>query len=306
MQTYNSDPVIESTNVLSLLHGISKVAEQSHFEQIQALSFCLAARSLSRSFSEEFRDVMSSQAPRYAFLSTWPKVHQALVSTLDYLLLDPEEIARIAAHPDLPAHSPEQTVAKQTHANKAVSIFSVNLRYAITNGDIHVLGRGNLSSLATSIMPPFTHDIPFPSFMNLAPPFSPDAAARLSTCHLSTMTSPEFLEDGEWAGYYCFFPRANTIHFDPPMSGIRFSTSRAAADPRRLSLASDGVDGVGPFHLSGEVDPETRSIVMTKRYHGFGWNWYCVMTPYGIVGSWGEEFWGGWLWLWKTSWVGGA
>jgi hypothetical protein len=227
-----------------------------------------------------------------------------LVDILKHLLYDS------AVEPFLFTNSPGTVALEHATANKALSIFSFELRSALLGNFVHNTSNTNTAPTPrTLLQPPSTLDIPFLSFMDLPLPFSPNVAKIFGTCHLHTMTSPEFLEDGEWAGYYCFsIPRADNVHFDPPMSRIRFVTSRHSADSRTLGLSADGIDSVGSFHLQGEINSETGRVIIRKEYnHGvpWAWDWFSIMTPFGIVGSWGRQDWGGWFWLWKTSWSGG-
>ena len=130
------------------------------------------------------------------------------------------------------------------------------------------------------------------------------------------MTTVEFLEDGEWAGFYTmssYTPRvglSGSVLFDPPMHGIRFVATAQCGDPIVLSLQGTGKDAIAAFDLEGKLNPETGNISLSKRYSGgyLTWDWVCIMTPAGIVGSWGQQRseggrYGGWIWLWKTGWT---
>jgi hypothetical protein len=91
------------------------------------------------------------------------------------------------------------------------------------------------------------------------------------------------------------------------MRRINFITSAHPTSPNRLNLHGRGIDAIGPFEIEGELDRETGKATMSKRYAdengGWDWDWSCVMTPFGFVGSWGKEFHrAGWFWLWKRSW----
>ena len=131
------------------------------------------------------------------------------------------------------------------------------------------------------------------------------------SCHLAKMTTVDFLQDGEWTGFYSmsFSPRrgrGESVYFDPPMHSIRFvAYAQCGGDPTVLTLQGTGEDAVGAFDLEGKLAPETGNINLRKTYSGGDpvWDWVCVMTPVGIVGSWGEGEFGGWIWLWKTGWT---
>ena len=126
------------------------------------------------------------------------------------------------------------------------------------------------------------------------------------TCFSPAMTTPEFLEDGEWLGFYSMsFKHNMKITFDPPMQGIRFTSTLLPGDPRIFRLAASGTDGIGPFTLEGAFDSKSGRFSAKKTYTNtlLGWTWTCMMTPFGIVGTWGSDNWGGWLWLWKKEWT---
>lgn len=127
--------------------------------------------------------------------------------------------------------------------------------------------------------------------------------------HLPVMTSANFLISGKWMGYYCYMGSFNpAINFrrDPVMENIRF---RAQADyPDHCAVASvgKGRDAWGDFLLYGTVHKQNGTVQMTKQYdNGTTWAWSAIMSPFGIIGSWGEERWGGWLWLWPAEWNAG-
>ena len=172
----------------------------------------------------------------------------------------------------------------------------------------------SIDSFAASLqMPiPAAQKMPFLTMMDLPLPFAVDASEKFASCHLSRMTSKEFFEDGEWVGYYSYGTE-QWMRFDPPMRGIRFMATpfRTGNLENRLKLYTNGVDNpatdnVGPFGLDGQVSQETGKLTLTKRYSAsFVWDWHCVVTPFGIVGTWGGSGVrrvGGWVWLWKASW----
>ena len=89
------------------------------------------------------------------------------------------------------------------------------------------------------------------------------------------------------------------------MHGIRFVATAQRGDPTVLSLQGSGEDDIGTFDLEGKLASETGNINLRKTYSGGSpaWDWVCIMTPVGFVGSWGQEAFGGWVWLWKTGWT---
>jgi hypothetical protein len=272
---------------------------------MQALSFCLTSRTMAHKLPETYYHLNHGELavdPRHRELLRW-----RLLSVLRRVLFETNEAHIVTLSNHL------VVARKHSMANTAVGLFSFHLRKTLL-GTIRNLSNSSHPPPPSPIAllhPPTTTDIPFASMMDLPLPFTLHATENFATCHLRTMTSREFLENGTWAGYYCFsMPRIdnNSLRFDPPMSGIRFRISRHPSQPGTWMMAGDGVDGVGAFVLLGEIDSETGRIVMKKQYQigvTWAWDWCAVMTPFGIVGSWGRPDYGGWFWLWKTEWVGG-
>ncbi|KAK3061224.1 hypothetical protein LTS18_006749, partial [Coniosporium uncinatum] len=119
-----------------------------------------------------------------------------------------------------------------------------------------------------------------------------------------------FLQDGEWTGYYCYASPmfGQGTPFDPPMVGVRFDVTDVAHDSNQYGLHSDGQDACGKFKLEGRLFRDSGVLALRKTYTpGPTWHWAALMTPFGIVGSWGQASWGvgnGWVWLWKREWCG--
>ncbi|KAJ9663338.1 hypothetical protein H2198_000855 [Neophaeococcomyces mojaviensis] len=157
-----------------------------------------------------------------------------------------------------------------------------------------------------NLIPPSARNIPFEViYSSIEPPFSSsrsnDSASWFLTKHLPVMTSPDFLADGEWIGYYCHVRVGRQPTWDPMMHGINFEITADYAD--HCAVRSRGDDAYGPSSLFGTVHKQNGSLQITKQYeNGTTWQWSAVMTPFGIVGSWGSSIWGGWFWLWKRSW----
>ena len=98
-------------------------------------------------------------------------------------------------------------------------------------------------------------------------------------------------------------PHHYSFDSDPPMHGIRFIAAPQDDSQRTLNLRGTGEDGIRSFHLDGNLVPETAQIRLKKRYAG-GYSersWACMMTPMGIVCSWGPNNYDGWIWLWKVG-----
>lgn len=167
-------------------------------------------------------------------------------------------------------------------------------------------------------LPPSIDRIPFAKIViDPITPFTP--GLNFDSRFLKCLTTREFIEDGEWLGYYSF--NTTLRHqpgFDPPMERIRFRVTDSATSiitledgsepiPGQVSawhVSSTGVDNVGDFHLEGQIHADGR-VMLSKRYdQGFGWGWEAKMTPFGIMGFWGPEEGAryGYVWLWKKEW----
>ena len=197
-------------------------------------------------------------------------------------------------------------------ADMAIAILAMCLRHEVRAGNITAPWSGiiqNTDYEVGRIVPaPTAFDIPFHTMMDLPPPFDSKAAEKFASSHLARMATPEFIEDGEWVGYYSAFAGRITKppKFDPPMHSVRFSALRSSTLPNEtLSLTGEGKDGVGPFHLCGSLSVATGCLRMDKKYQNapIHWVWRGILTPYGIVANWGYSNGGGWVWLWKASWT---
>lgn len=155
------------------------------------------------------------------------------------------------------------------------------------------------------VITPAVTDIKFHAITDLPLPFGPCASAIMGSWHLPQMTSQRFLEDGEWIGLYSYShdtrrPRS----LDPPMHRIRFTTCINHTVIGYLFFEGLGVDSIGSFDLNGCLFTETGHVKLSKTYWlGHRWYWDAFMTPFGIVGTWGHSELGGWVWLWKASWL---
>ncbi|KAK6353520.1 hypothetical protein TWF696_005483 [Orbilia brochopaga] len=162
--------------------------------------------------------------------------------------------------------------------------------------------------------PPTAYEIPFASFMELPDPYADDAAAAFVWCHLRTMTTRTFIEDGPWMGVYTY---RGMHEVDPLMVDVKFrvvdvpasSDDGGNSNSDVLDIAATGLDGIGDFTLYGRIYRATGKVVIKKTYsweaqNGQTWDWLAFMTPFGIVGRWGDRFFGGYIWLWKEDWYG--
>jgi hypothetical protein len=282
-------------NHLRLFEALDHVTALARSYDAQAVSFCLAARIMSLNVIGTHQNILDARAVPET-------IRQRLLGALRQPLY-----ASAGSTLSSTSHSAKELAARQRGANAALGMFHFELCRALAINSIRIHNNFTYNPAASTafLPPPSSFDIPFLSFMDLPLPFSSDAAKEFGLCHLRTMTRPEFLEDGEWAGYYCYSsPTPRVIDFDAPMLGIRFVTRRSNVNSTTLGLSAAGVDSIGGFSLHGEIDVESGVATMRKQYvTGTAWDWHCVMTPFGIVGSWGRQRFGGWFWLWKANWA---
>lgn len=264
-------------------------------EPTHALAFCLALRLM----AEEAASVVDRPT------KPWEGVRNKLMLCLSEPLQSPSE-----AFDTFTACDPAMLIQKRVRALTAVGVFSIFLRKTIESGGI----RPPVYSLHQTavIAVPTPTDIPLHLMLDVPLPFTSSASVEMLSCHLAKMTTVKFLEDGEWAGFYSmsYSPlrgRDESVCFDPPMHGIRFVATAQRGDPTVISLHGTGEDAIDAFDLEGKMAPETGNINMRKTYSGshpaWDWDWVCIMTPVGIVDSWGQKNYGGWIWLWKTGWT---
>lgn len=175
------------------------------------------------------------------------------------------------------------------------------IREALAKGTVRETCKDTPSPQKPKISVPTTENINFFDLMDILLPFAADGPAKIPYCHLPIMTSKAFLEEREWEGFCTLSNGIYELRIEYPMRGMRFVVSD---DPERpwQTLQANGEDGISTFSLSGRLAPDTGELRMVKAYTDgtLEWNWTCMMTPFGIVGSWGTNSLGDWLWLWKV------
>ena len=105
-----------------------------------------------------------------------------------------------------------------------------------------------------------------------------------------------------WGGYYGFYARSlGTTYRDPPMI---LDLAVAIAQEDMIHLFGEGQDNVGPFTLSVSVARRTGLFDGIKSYtqNQIRWDWRGCVTPFGLVGRWGDRHWGGPVWIWPREW----
>ncbi|KAJ4395690.1 hypothetical protein N0V91_010658 [Didymella pomorum] len=157
---------------------------------------------------------------------------------------------------------------------------------------------------------PMPCKIPFSKFMDI-PSVYRSSAGLFATCHTRQMTAPEFLS-GRWAGYYTDHRFGHrSIIVDAPMQDIQMVVSEPTEEARtRLRIRAHieretrGHDQHGDFRLTGRVR-EDGLVSVAKQYLALGdsWTWTGRVTPFGIVGVWGHNSFGGYFWIFKEEWT---
>ena len=154
---------------------------------------------------------------------------------------------------------------------------------------------------------PSCNQIPFSSFMKIPLPFAKLSSEYFASCHLEAMTKPEFLIGDEWMGYYSY-GGSIVSGLDPPMRGIIFERYHVEF-AELVPLSAAGMDSVGAFTLRGRISCHNGQLAFVKQYiNGPRWQWWGLMTPFGMVGMWygAANTNRGWFWLWKANWTHGS
>jgi hypothetical protein len=110
-----------------------------------------------------------------------------------------------------------------------------------------------------------------------------------------------------WAGYYTYF---NRVGCDPPMYLELRAMPPPSPDPDdgdadhscTRYFRGEGHDRVGPFTISGSCDIDGGVVQATKAYETHRWDWYGMLTPFGMAGVWGVGWDSGWWWIWPREW----
>ena len=111
----------------------------------------------------------------------------------------------------------------------------------------------------------------------------------------------EHLTSGTWTGYYTCAFTGIFSRLDPPMRSIKFEVTKEMSSSVEVR-AINARDGVGRFNISLEVSKRDGRFHGEKKYEGnTRWEWYGMVTPFGVFASWGVDWYGGHIWLWKDS-----
>lgn len=157
---------------------------------------------------------------------------------------------------------------------------------------------------------PFLDALTIPSVQNTS-------KELVSACHDSRMNTADFLS-GRWRGFYSDHRRVQNrkkaFIVDPPMLDIQMIVQEPTLLQRSrqdisavVTRETKGHDAHGKFRLSGHVT-EDGMVRLVKQYNLFGisigeFTWTGRITPFGIVGVWGQSSFGGYFWIFKDEWV---
>ncbi|KAF1957384.1 hypothetical protein CC80DRAFT_491505, partial [Byssothecium circinans] len=203
-------------------------------------------------------------------------------------------------------------------ANRAVGFFHEELQWALSNNATHGASTAGLMALPTiSTLPIPTHSPPVP--------LVPEALESFSTCHLPMMTDPSFFLDDEWTGYA--FSNAENMPFDG-IGGhnlevasnrldelpnphfpfrveryIRFQFVNEWAGGSQYLLESNCYHSHGRMDMLRVIVNKVNGHLKIAHRHPLRSDWAvldAVITPFGIVESFGRR--AMWGWYWKCSW----
>ena len=124
-----------------------------------------------------------------------------------------------------------------------------------------------------------------------------------------------FTSGHQWTGVYTYIMDA--MYGDHPVQHLPDDTAMeielflapppaADSEAHNVYLRGEGIDNMGEFTLNGECDTRTGVVDARKAYVGAHWcdsSWNGLVTPFGMVGVWGNKSDGdGWWWIWPEVW----
>lgn len=264
----------------------------SAWQSTQASTFCLATR------------ILSSTAPPLD-----PETSPFQLGTIRWLLST--------------AHQPKDTKAiamQHALANAAVACFCSELRIALC-------GEKTISeNFDGCAYPPSTAEIPLPKLLALPVPFSDNAIDAFTSCHVASMTTPDFFTQDEWTGYFSTRGDWRSVYH-----GVGGYCDEAVRNGRRASVCGPAVESVVRFKVVKSW-PNGDFVLRSNRFHTPADQHVltlfverqtgrltalldnpcpltestldvqarnAVVTPFGIVHGVRP---GEWMWLWKSRW----
>lgn len=282
------DPETQAESLFAL--SPSRAEDTHTWRLAQAASFCLSTHLLASLSGEE-------EPPCLLQSAQWFRV-------TNYRGLDVG--ARDTVH---------HLVMLHALANRALSLFCRELRWALANGGMSGPPRARLVSLPT------TRSLPLATLCATPVPFAADSLARFSTCHLPAMTEPGFFIDDEWTGCSSLGPapspgprtRFAGVGGDDEDDGSNIPSPVEQVIRWRLVQQWDSGNKYllqsNCFHmhcrhltLKVTVDRATGHLKIAHNYAPrLDWEVLdAVMTPFGIVEAVHPR--GYWTWFWKCKW----
>ncbi|THU80477.1 hypothetical protein K435DRAFT_497378 [Dendrothele bispora CBS 962.96] len=114
----------------------------------------------------------------------------------------------------------------------------------------------------------------------------------------------EFLvqEEKSWIGYDSRPLGSRRITFDPVMT-MNLKRTAFSSDTT-IVFEGSGVNAIYSFTLQGTIDLRQGTVEARRFYVNSGHSWKLIgfVTPFGLIGRWGEPACGGWWWIWPAEW----
>ncbi|KAK7177769.1 hypothetical protein PSPO01_16184 [Paraphaeosphaeria sporulosa] len=203
-------------------------------------------------------------------------------------------------------------------ANRAVGFFHEELQWVLSNDATYGSSTAGLMALPT------ISTLPIPT---LSPPVPlvPGALESFSTCHIAMMTEPSFFLNDEWTGYT--FSNAEEMYVDG-IGGhnldvasdrldelpnprfpfrveryIRFQFVREWAGGDQYLLESNCYYSQGRMDMLKVIVNKVNGHLKIAHRHPLRSDWAvldAVITPFGVVESFGIR--ARWAWYWKCGW----
>jgi len=179
-------------------------------------------------------------------------------------------------------------------AYKGFRAFFYELRVSLRRGEIFNRNLQHpllVAFYANLPWPPTPQSIPLASSIAVHEPFSTNTANMFTTANLPSIATAEFMDAGEWVGYYYCGPseRDGSDRFGVPIRGIKFTTVLDEADSSVLVFRSNGGhhDKMRIFDIRGRLYTSFCKVDLVK------WStsalgsliaFLAVLTPFGIIG----------------------
>ncbi|THU95529.1 hypothetical protein K435DRAFT_778982, partial [Dendrothele bispora CBS 962.96] len=109
-------------------------------------------------------------------------------------------------------------------------------------------------------------------------------------------------EEKSWIGYDSRPLGSRRITFDPVMT-MNLKRTAFSSDTT-IVFEGSGVNAIYSFTLQGTIDLRQGTVEARRFYVNSGHSWKLIgfVTPFGLIGRWGEPACGGWWWIWPAEW----